>query len=193
VTAVTGGSLGAGVGFALKLDQRAWALERGVKEVAWTFDPLVRRNAFFNLAKLAARVTAYLLNVYGPMSDVLNAGDESDRLLVSWHLEDLVVRRTLASGERLCTDIDGACADPPRLHPGPAGEPVWRSTTGGVFRVKVPADIETMRVESPQVARDWRFALRDVLQPLLGSGGHILGLDAEGDYLVAEPAAGGHE
>ena len=49
-----------GVGFALKVHQRAWALARGITEVVWTFDPLVARNAWFNLAKLGARPTAYL-------------------------------------------------------------------------------------------------------------------------------------
>jgi predicted GNAT superfamily acetyltransferase len=184
VTAVAGGSFGAGVGFALKLDQRAWALERGVSEVAWTFDPLVRRNAVFNLAKLGASVTGYLRNIYGPMPDVLNAGDESDRLLVSWCLDDDMVGRALASGERLSVAIDGAGTGPPRLQPGSAGEPVWLGTPGRVFRVQVPYDIEEMRHERPQVARDWRFALRDVLETLVRSGGDILGLDAEGDYVV---------
>src|SRR3954452_12788389 len=33
------------VGFAMKLHQRAWALRRGMRVIAWTFDPLVRRNA----------------------------------------------------------------------------------------------------------------------------------------------------
>src|SRR4029453_14835381 len=37
-----------GVGFALKVHQRAWALARGVAVVVWTFGPLVARNAWFN-------------------------------------------------------------------------------------------------------------------------------------------------
>ena len=45
---------GRSVGFALKLHQRAWALLHGVSEIVWTFDPLIARNAWFNLVKLAA-------------------------------------------------------------------------------------------------------------------------------------------
>ena len=37
------------VGVALKHHQRQWALARGIGVIEWTFDPLVRRNAFFNL------------------------------------------------------------------------------------------------------------------------------------------------
>src|SRR4051794_4342172 len=46
---------GRGVGLAMKLHQREWALGRGITTIRWTFDPLTRRNAYFNLAKLAAR------------------------------------------------------------------------------------------------------------------------------------------
>src|SRR5699024_8773798 len=49
IAGVTGAARGRHVGFALKLHQRAWALRRGVREIAWTFDPLIRRNAYFNL------------------------------------------------------------------------------------------------------------------------------------------------
>lgn len=75
-----------GIGRALKEHQRAWALERGIERVLWTYDPLVRRNAAFNIAALGARPTAYLVDYYGPMDDGVNRGDETDRLLVEWHL-----------------------------------------------------------------------------------------------------------
>jgi predicted GNAT superfamily acetyltransferase len=77
---------GQGAGRALKLHQRAWALERGVSRITWTFDPLVARNAHFNLEVLGARVVEYLVDHYGRMDDGVNRGDESDRLLVSWEL-----------------------------------------------------------------------------------------------------------
>jgi len=33
--------------------------------IAWTYDPLIRRNAYFNLVKLGARPVEYLRNFYG--------------------------------------------------------------------------------------------------------------------------------
>src|SRR5205814_244313 len=42
---------GSNAGFALKMHQRAWCLDIGIRKVTWTFDPLVRRNAYFNLQK----------------------------------------------------------------------------------------------------------------------------------------------
>lgn len=83
---VTGAVIGRGVGYALKLHQRAWCRERGLARITWTFDPLVRRNAHFNLVKLGARPEAYLTEFYGAMADAINEGDASDRLLAVWRV-----------------------------------------------------------------------------------------------------------
>ncbi|HZD69877.1 MAG TPA: GNAT family N-acetyltransferase, partial [Actinomycetes bacterium] len=87
ITGVSDAVQGRSVGFALKQHQRAWALARGIARINWTFDPLVRRNAWFNLVKLGAEGVAYLPSFYGPMADGINVGDETDRCLVSWRLE----------------------------------------------------------------------------------------------------------
>jgi predicted GNAT superfamily acetyltransferase len=75
-----------GLGRVLKQHQREWALARDVGHVTWTFDPLVARNAHFNLRTLGTRVTEYLVNHYGEMDDGINRGDETDRVMVSWAL-----------------------------------------------------------------------------------------------------------
>ena len=73
-----------GVGYALKIDQWHWAKKNNYSEISWTFDPLVSRNAKLNLIKLGVNISSYHPNFYGDMPDALNAGDESDRLMVSW-------------------------------------------------------------------------------------------------------------
>lgn len=75
-----------GLGRLLKQHQRDWAFARSVGHITWTFDPLIARNAHFNLRVLGARVTEYLPGHYGAMDDGLNRGDETDRLMVSWAL-----------------------------------------------------------------------------------------------------------
>jgi predicted GNAT superfamily acetyltransferase len=90
-----------GVGYALKLAQRAQALDEGIHVVRWTFDPLVARNAWFNLGKLGAVADRFERDFYGAMDDEINAGDRSDRFTVRWDLErepgprDLAVPPTL--------------------------------------------------------------------------------------------------
>ena len=76
-----------GVGYALKIDQWNWAKRKNYSHLSWTFDPLVRRNAKLNIAKLGVDISAYHPNFYGDMPDALNAGDESDRLMVSWRTD----------------------------------------------------------------------------------------------------------
>lgn len=84
ITGVEPGREHAGVGLGLKMAQRDWCLEHGVSEVLWTFDPLVARNAYFNFHKLGATAGELLVNFYGAMTDEINRGDFSDRLLVRW-------------------------------------------------------------------------------------------------------------
>ena len=76
-----------GVGYALKIDQWNWAKKKNYSHLSWTFDPLVRRNAKLNIVKLGVDISAYFPNFYGDMPDALNAGDESDRLIVSWRTD----------------------------------------------------------------------------------------------------------
>jgi len=84
VTAVLPGVQHSGIGRAMKLHQRAWAAERSIPWIVWTFDPLVRRNAWFNIGVLGVHITDYLPNFYGRMTDSINADDESDRLVAAW-------------------------------------------------------------------------------------------------------------
>ncbi|MGN8026794.1 GNAT family N-acetyltransferase [Microbacterium sp. 22242] len=86
ITGILPGYQARGLGRAIKQHQRDWALARGVDRLTWTFDPLIARNAHFNLTVLGARVTEYLVDQYGPIDDEINHGDESDRLLASWEL-----------------------------------------------------------------------------------------------------------
>jgi predicted GNAT superfamily acetyltransferase len=76
-----------GIGYALKLAQRARALEQGISVVRWTFDPLIAPNASFNLSKLGAIADRFARDFYGAMDDALNRGERSDRLIVRWDLE----------------------------------------------------------------------------------------------------------
>ncbi len=110
VAGVSAAARGRNVGFALKLHQRAWALRRGVTAISWTFDPLIRRNAYFNVVKLGARPTEYLLNFYGQMEDGINNGDDSDRLLVRWQLDAPEVGAAAAGhpGAVVAAELPGA-------------------------------------------------------------------------------------
>ena len=76
-----------GVGYALKLAQRAACLDQDIHLVRWTFDPMISRNAWFNLGKLGVTADRFRRDFYGEMADSLNAGERSDRLVVRWDLD----------------------------------------------------------------------------------------------------------
>lgn len=85
-----------GIGRRLKLFQREEALQRGIKRIEWTFDPLEIRNAHFNLNRLGAFSRKYLPNLYGLTTSPLHRGMRTDRLLAEWRLEDFRVEAAIA-------------------------------------------------------------------------------------------------
>jgi len=170
---------GGKVGFALKLHQRAWSLAAGLAKVTWTFDPLVRRNAFFNFQKLGASAGHYYENFYGAMSDEINAGDESDRLLIVWDLD----------GERASRAADGVLGEPDTDGSNLAladadGEPEIRDVDGPTIFCATPVDIVSLRKSDPSGALRWRRALRNTLGAYMNAGYVVTGFTRSGLYVL---------
>jgi predicted GNAT superfamily acetyltransferase len=180
ILGVVPGSGAHGMGYELKQHQRRWCLERGVKVIEWTTDPLVRRNAYFNLTKLGARARRYLVNVYGEMTDGINAGEESDRLLITWQLD---------AGRGLEPELDelrrGGAVE--ALSVGAAGEPVTTAATisyAHVLLCQVPDDIVALRRTDPPLARAWRMALRRAFTDAIAAGYEVSGATRSGWYVL---------
>ncbi|MGW0809311.1 GNAT family N-acetyltransferase [Nonomuraea sp. NPDC002799] len=177
---ITGTLTGRGAGAELKWHQRRWALERGLDRITWTYDPLVRRNAHFNLAKLGARPREYLQGFYGLMEDAINQGDESDRLLTEWplpapHVAALARREPYATA--LPADAVVALGDE-------GGRPVAGPVDARIVLVAVPADIEGLRGSDPGTAKAWRHAVREVLGGLMAEGRTVTGFAGKSYYVV---------
>ena len=180
ILGVLPGSQRHGLGFDLKQHQRRWCLERGITVAQWTFDPLVRRNAYFNLTKLGASASEYLVNFYGPMADGINAGQESDRLLITWRL-DSKRAESAAAGRPAVVDITGA---EPILHERSDGQPSASRSSAAKQLVQVPDDIVALRREDPARARAWRVAVRDALGESLRAGHAVTGVTRDGWYVL---------
>jgi predicted GNAT superfamily acetyltransferase len=75
-----------GLGIELKQRQRAWCLERGIRRIRWTYDPLQLGNAHLNLVALGATGVMYHIDHYGHLGGI-NGSLPSDRVTVSWELE----------------------------------------------------------------------------------------------------------
>ncbi|WP_460066018.1 GNAT family N-acetyltransferase [Streptomyces sp. YKOK-I1] len=171
---------GTGVGRAIKLGQRDWCLERGIRRMAWTFDPLRVHNACFNLARLGAAGVSYHADFYGAMNDDFNRGVPTDRVLVHWDLAEAETgqaRSPASPAVGLVLDI------------GEDGRPVRRAPShlpGGAVRLRVPSAPPA----DPSLVLDWRLALREVMEPLLHTGYRWTGAGGDGTYLLTTARRG---
>jgi len=145
-----------GVGYALKIDQWNWAKKNKYSHLSWTFDPLVRRNAKLNIAKLGVDISAYHPNFYGAMPDALNAGDESDRLMVSW-------RTGLTAPE--------------------AREIITNPAPGDIL-IEIPEDIVVIRSKNQLESMKWRMHVREQFMAAFEKNGKVIGFSAKNEYVM---------
>ncbi len=178
-----------GVGFALKLAQRAAAFDAGFDEVRWTYDPLLARNAWFNLTKLGATATDFLPEFYGEMTDLLNAGDRSDRFEVRWSLRS---RRSVAAAAGTPPSEPGGGPAVLEASGAPdAPEPVARSARPEPgATVAIPADYLRLRRSDPGLAARWRDAAATAFRACFDAGLQAVAMSKAGVYtfdMVKEP------
>ena len=174
-----------GLGTALKVHQRAWALEQDVDRIEWTFDPLVRRNARLNLVKLGGVASAYHVNFYGAMPDGINEGDASDRFILQWDLASDRVAAAMA-GELEAPTRESLLAIGAEIavDASQSGEPVSYAATAPVRLIALPEDILAMRGTDKALSLRWREAVRDAVAPVVSAGGRVVSLTVEGDYVM---------
>jgi predicted GNAT superfamily acetyltransferase len=159
ITGVARGLEHRGLGLELKRAQRDWCLANGIDTVTWTFDPMVARNAYFNLVKLGAVADRFHRDFYGAMQDELNVGDRSDRLEVRWELRSERVERALAGHPKEPDAID-------------------------TERVHVPEDYHALRQTDPEAASRWRDSVADALEEVLARGLRATWFLREGAYVL---------
>ncbi|HXF72090.1 MAG TPA: GNAT family N-acetyltransferase [Actinomycetota bacterium] len=164
--AVRPGLRSKGVGYALKLAQRAQALDAGIGVVRWTYDPLQARNAKFNFCKLGVVADRFIPNCYGEMTDLLNRGDRSDRFLVRWDLGRRPAGRPMVPGP----ERELLVARGPREAPEPVRVADPTPEAEGSWRVDIPGDLPGLRERDPGLLRAWRDATAEAFEACLGMG-----------------------
>ncbi len=163
---------GRGVGYVLKQAQRAWALEHGATSMRWTFDPLVGRNARFNLMKLGAIGAEYAIDFYGVIEDEVQGNDETDRLTVHWRLDAPEAPQEVHAP----------------THPAgvaPDGGPLTAKDHSAIW-CRVPSDIVALRRTDPAQASAWRLAVREVMEPAFAKGYVAAGMSRDGWYRMEQ-------
>ena len=184
-----------GLGYRLKLEQRARALAQGYELIEWTFDPMQAMNAHLNFAKLGGVVEEYAENFYGESTSALHRGTPTDRLVVSWRIGDPHVVRRLEQTPGLqarshevgeapvanVTAIDGEWRVVKSLDLSVVERRVW---------IEIPTGFTQMQQQAPERALQWRLHVRQMFQAYFARGyravDFVLQRDAGfGRYLLA--------
>jgi predicted GNAT superfamily acetyltransferase len=176
-----------GVGFALKRAQWQLTRRQGLDHVTWTYDPLLSRNAYLNIAKLGAVCLTYRRSEYGDMRDELNVGLPSDRFQVDWWIHTRRVETRLAKRPRPTLKlIDATQAGLLPCYPLRGGAPPERLPPfdSRMILAEIPADFNALKSEDFALARDWRFFTRELFETAFAE-----------NYIVTDfifEAGGGH-
>lgn len=160
-----------GLGRRLKEYQRDTMQAIGVKRILWTFDPLMSKNAYFNLVRLGARVVDYVTDMYGTTSSPLHLGMPTDRLIVCVDTASCPLETRTA-----------APVAPPVLTAFPQMNDVTLSRSAPPPEhalIEIPADILELLAVSPSAARTWRLAVRDYFLWALSQGFGVVGVQRD--------------
>ncbi len=156
-----------GLGEQLKWAQREQALAQGLDLMTWTFDPLISRNAYLNIAKLGAVCRTYVRNIYGPEPEDPHGELPSDRFRVDWWLKapTVVARR---AGQAQLPTASALLATAPLVNPDPL-DPVIEPI-GERFLLRIPLDSVALSASDIVRARAWRYQLRALAEAAFAAG-----------------------
>ena len=167
---------GRDLGARLKLAQRERALRQGIKVMTWTYDPLQSRNAHLNFARLGVVSDDYRVDYYGDVStSPLHRATGTDRLWVTWHLNDERVLRRLEAPHggpgRAREELERAT---PLVRAGAGGEPetygIAERARDGLVSIEIPGDINELQRSDLGLARRWRAATRAAFRAAFAAG-----------------------
>lgn len=162
---------GLGIGYRLKQFQRERLLELGIREMRWTFDPLVAGNAHFNLTRLGTGVEGYLEDAYGDTGSGIHSLG-TDRLVARWRLD--------GDSRPMGTPGDPTWHTAPLLDPKASPAPA----IGDHVRIAIPSDIQLLKEKDPEAALAWRTSTRAAFQAAFRTGYRVVGFQ--------RASAGGH-
>ncbi len=184
-----------GLGYRLKLEQRARALAQGYELIEWTFDPMQAMNAHLNFAKLGGVVEEYAENFYGESTSALHRGTPTDRLIVSWRIGQPHVIKRLGQTPSLLVRSHEVGEAPVANVTAIAGE--WRvvksldlTVSERRLWIEIPTGFTQMQQQAPERALQWRLHVRQLFQAYFAKGyravDFVLQRDAGfGRYLLA--------
>ena len=148
------------LGFKLKAAQRERALNKGITEMTWTFDPLQSRNAHFNFAKVGVIADRYKVDFYGRDSSSVLHQNGTDRLWITWPMSSRRVQNRIEKG----LQPEPLPSLPALVRFNGNGCPVRGDLAESLARrrvlIEIPGDILQLEQQDPGLAWEWRLATR---------------------------------
>jgi predicted GNAT superfamily acetyltransferase len=189
----------AGVGYQLKIAQRKKALALGAKKMTWTFDPLRSHNAHFNFCKLGVISDSYLVDFYGPQTSSVLHSNSTDRLWVTWHMDEARVEARLLGKDIRAEVMDALAHIEPLVRFNGDGRPAEGELAPALARqrvaIEIPGDIGRLERDDIALAREWRRSSRRAFTEALKAGfvvkefcRSVRGQQGPGAYLLEKPA-----
>lgn len=163
-----------GVGYQLKLAQRKRVLGLGIKTMTWTFDPLRSHNAHFNFCRLGVISDSYRVDFYGPQTSSALHSNSTDRLWVTWKLDDARIEERLRGKHGRAEVLDALAHIEPLVRFNGDGRPAESEIGPALARqriaIEIPGDIGRIERDDIPLARAWRLATRTAFREALNAG-----------------------
>jgi predicted GNAT superfamily acetyltransferase len=166
-----------GIGYRLKLEQKQYAHQQGIRLITWTFDPLISRNAYFHVRKLGGIARYFYRDFYDQAPGQVDAIGSSDRMICEWWItsnrveerlhgtrRDLMLEQYLSGGAPIINpSVEGANG---LLMPS-EGEVILDDQS--LLLVEIPPDTSRF-FDDPSLAKSWRNHTRAAFGLTFGAG-----------------------
>jgi predicted GNAT superfamily acetyltransferase len=179
------------LGFLLKQEQYRIALQRKIKKIVWTYDPLLGVNANLNVRKLGGIIRRYYIEAYNELPISTGVSIPADRFYLEWPIKSERVKKRVEELKIPQIKIRE------RLYFPQANKTIrilYSLTSGGTKRallfreiidlelnlksdaiaVEIPYDYREMRKELPFLARDWRLKTREIFSKYINELGYAV-------------------
>ena len=158
--------------------------------MSWTYDPLQIVNGSFNIHRLGASCVTYKRDVYGEMTDALNAGAPSDRFQVDWWMDSERVTTHLAQTYPVWDAATMAFPVQVRDNmPYADSMPAW---DGQVVAIPLPEQLAMLRTHDKTRLAAWRMMQRSYFEAAFAADYAVVdcvNIPGRGWCYICSPAA----
>jgi predicted GNAT superfamily acetyltransferase len=166
-----------GSGYRLKLQQKEFAHQQGIRLITWTFDPLNSRNAYFHTRKLGGIARQFYKDYYGQAPGQVDAFGSTDRMICEWWITSNRVEERLHGNRRELKLAQYLSGGAPILNPSIEGahgllmpcEGEVELGDNSLLLVEIPPDTSQF-FDDPSLAKSWRNHTRAAFGLTFGAG-----------------------